>query len=70
MKLFGPSAELTELAKLIMSEDIDELEHKFSKGLDINAVFNITRHIDEPPIILALCENKKKVIDWLLLGIR
>ena len=66
MKLFGPTAKLTELAQLIMSENIEELENLFSKGLDVNAIFNITEYIDEPPIILALCENKKKVIQWLL----
>ena len=66
MKLFGPTAKLTELAQLIISENIEELEIRFSKGLDVNAVFNITEYIDEPPIILALCENKKKVIQWLL----
>lgn len=66
MKLFGPTAKLTELAQLIMSENIEELENLFSKGLDVNAVFKITEHIEEPPVILALCENKKKVINWLL----
>lgn len=66
MKLFKANAELTELATLIQSENIDALEIKFSHGLNINAPFEITEHITEPPIILALCENKKKVIDWLL----
>ena len=66
MKLFGPTTKLTELAQLIMSENIEELEKLFSKGLDVNAVFKITEHIEEPPVILALCENKKKVIHWLL----
>ena len=62
MKLFGPTAELTDLAQLIMSEDIDALETKLISGFDINAEFNITKYIDETPIILALCENKLKVI--------
>jgi uncharacterized protein len=66
MKLFGPSAKLTALAQLIMSENIEALENLYSKGFDINAVFEITDYINEPPIILALCENKKKVIQWLL----
>ena len=66
MKLFGTEAILSELATLIMSEDIDALESRWMTGLDINAEFNITKYIDEPPIILALCENKLKVIDWLL----
>lgn len=66
MKLFGPTAKLTELAQLIMSENIDDLENLYSKGFDINASFKVTEHIDVPPITLALCENKNKVIQWLL----
>ena len=66
MKLFGAKDKLTELAELIMSEDIEKLENKIDSGLDINAIFNITEYIDELPITLALCENKKKVINWLI----
>ncbi len=67
MKLFGPKDKLTELAELIMSENIEKLEHEFSNGLNINAIFNIAEYIDELPITLALYENKKKVIEWLIL---
>ena len=66
MKLFGSTAELTELAQLIMSEDIDALETRLISGFDINAEFTITKYIDETPITLALCENKIKVIHWLI----
>lgn len=66
MKLFEPTAKLTEIAKLIMTENIDALESKVSNGFDINKKFQITERIAETPITLALCENKRKVIDWLL----
>jgi len=63
MKLFGPNAVLTDTATLIMKEDIAALE---ASGLDVNAPFQITTHIVEPPIILALYENKVNVIEWLV----
>lgn len=66
MKLFDSNTELTELAKLIMSEDIIVLEKLWCNGFDINSKFSIAKGIEETPIILALSENKKKVIDWLL----
>ncbi|MCD8433549.1 ankyrin repeat domain-containing protein [Tenacibaculum finnmarkense genomovar ulcerans] len=66
MKLFGPEDKLTELAELIMSEDIEGLEKELLSGLDLNSIFNITEYIDELPITLALCENKRKVINWLV----
>jgi len=49
-----------------MAENIEALETKFQNGFNINAKFNICEYIDETPIILALCENKTKVIHWLL----
>lgn len=66
MKLFGPSTVLTEIATLIMKEDLDALESEVSKGFNINDTLQIAERIAETPLILALCENKKKVIDWLL----
>lgn len=66
MKLFGPTATLTEIATLVMNEDIEALEKEVAKGLDINAPIQVTERVAETPIILALSENKKKVIDWLL----
>ncbi|MBN9298719.1 MAG: ankyrin repeat domain-containing protein [Filimonas sp.] len=66
MKLFGPTSELTPLATLIINQDIDALEKEVSNGWDINKKFIITKHIEKHPLTLALCENKQKVIDWLL----
>lgn len=66
MKLFGPGAELTELATRVMNEDLAALENELSAGWDVNAVFHVTRHVDVPPLILALSEHKTKVIRWLL----
>ncbi|QQS50926.1 MAG: ankyrin repeat domain-containing protein [Bacteroidota bacterium] len=66
MKFFGPTTELTEIGKLIMSENIDALENKVSMGLDLNAKVKITDHTEVTPLIIALCENKMKVVDWLL----
>jgi len=66
MKLFGPTADLTDIAKLIMSEDIEALENLTIQGLDINQKIEITEYVSETPIVLALCENKHKVINWLL----
>ncbi|MCF3108927.1 ankyrin repeat domain-containing protein [Niabella sp. CC-SYL272] len=67
MKLFGPNAELTETARQIMTEDIVALEQKVAKGWDLNQKIPITDRIIETPLTLALCEKKKKVLDWLLL---
>ncbi len=66
MKLFGPNAELTEIAQLIMAENIAALEHKMTGGLDINKKIQITVRVAETPLTLALYEKKKKVLDWLL----
>ena len=63
MKLFGPTAVLTETANLVMKEDTTALEQL---SIDINAPFTITGNIIEPPLILALYENKTKVIEWLV----
>lgn len=65
-EIFGPTTELTEIGKLIMSENIDALENKVSMGLDLNAKVKITDHTEVTPLIIALCENKMKVVDWLL----
>lgn len=66
MKLFGPDAVLTDLAQMIMAEDIEALENQLAKGLDINGTYEFTKYIDETPVVLALCENKYNVLDWLL----
>ena len=66
MKLFGPTAELSDIAKLIMTEDIDALENMINQGFDINRKIEITKYISETPIVLSLCENKLEVLNWLL----
>lgn len=66
MKLFGPNAELTETARQIMAEDIAALEEKVAGGLNVNHKIQITGRVVETPLTLALCEKKKKVLDWLL----
>ncbi len=66
MKLFSPNAVLTPLARLIMDEDIAQLEAALHAGLDINAAFDIAAYVTEPPIVLALYENKPAVIKWLV----
>lgn len=66
MKLFGPGAELTELATRIMNEDLAALESELSAGWEVNAAFHVTRHVDVPPLTLALSAHKTKVIHWLL----
>lgn len=67
MKLFGPNAELSETARQIMAEDIAALESKVAGGLNLNQKIQITERIAETPLTLALCEKKRKVLDWLLL---
>jgi hypothetical protein len=57
MKLFGPAAVLTEMAIWIMQENITALEANVT---DVDAPFEITSRIIEPPIILAIYENKSK----------
>lgn len=49
MKLFGPGAELTELATRVMNEDLAALENELLAGWDVNAIFHVTRHVDVPP---------------------
>ncbi|RAJ80344.1 ankyrin repeat protein [Chitinophaga dinghuensis] len=66
MKLFGPNALLTEHAQWIMQENIAQLEMLLEGDFDINAVMHVTQHVDVPPVILALAENKLKVLEWLL----
>jgi hypothetical protein len=63
MKLFDTTPVLTDTATLIMNENIPALE---ASGIDVNGPFQIATHIVEPPIILALYENKVKVIEWLI----
>lgn len=66
MKLFGKDAKLTKIAQIIMDEDIDALEKAFLNKRNIDDNINITEYIDEPPIILALIENKLHVLKWLI----
>lgn len=66
MKLFGKDAVLTPLAKAIMEEDLEILKQEFPNGNKINECIHMTEYIDEPPIILALIENKTAVVDWLI----
>ncbi len=66
MKFFGPTEELTATTKLIMEEDIDALEKLVDQGFDINKKFQMAKHTTETPLELALCENKYKVLEWLL----
>ncbi|SDC08633.1 ankyrin repeat domain-containing protein [Niabella drilacis] len=66
MKLFGPNAELTEIAQQIMAEDIAALENKATSGWNISQKIQITRWVAETPLTLALSEKRKKVLDWLL----
>ncbi|WP_271766700.1 ankyrin repeat domain-containing protein [Aquimarina algiphila] len=66
MKLFGTTAYLTDVAKLIMKEDVGALENLVHQGLDINEKMKITETLIETPINLVLCENKYKVLEWLL----
>lgn len=67
MKLFGQNTKLTELAGMIMSENILALEKQRLKGfLKINDKFLIAPHLNKTPLTLALCENKIKVVDWLI----
>lgn len=66
MKLFGKDAKLSKVAQIIMDEDIDALEKEFPNKKKINENINITKDIDEPPIILALIENKLNVLEWLI----
>ncbi|MEN7551361.1 hypothetical protein AAG747_25825 [Rapidithrix thailandica] len=53
MKLFGPDAE-TGLAQYIMAENIETLEEKYVQDLDLNAPFEITKYIEEPPIVCSI----------------
>ncbi len=66
MKLFGPNAVLTEQAQWIMQEDIAQLETLLQGDFDIDAELHVTQHVNVPPVILALAENKLKALDWLL----
>jgi len=66
MKLFGPDTELTPIARQIMAEDMTSLEQEVAKGLDLNSKIPIAERITETPLTLALCEKKKRVIDWLI----
>lgn len=66
MSLIGPNSQLSPLAKLIVDENIDALELEFANGLDINAPFQISEYINDPPVILALDQNKTEVLNWLL----
>ncbi len=49
-----------------MDENITALEMEYSRGIDLNATFEICEYIEEPPIILVLDQNKTTAINWLL----
>lgn len=66
MKLFNTNAELTPIAKAIMSEDIAALDDAVKNGFKINQPLIMTERIRELPIELVLLEQKQKVLDWLL----
>lgn len=65
-RLFGDNSRLTPIAKLIMEENISELEATLNKEWSLNQTVKMTEYIDELVITLALIENKLKVIDFLL----
>ncbi|MES2765326.1 MAG: ankyrin repeat domain-containing protein [Bacteroidota bacterium] len=66
MKLFGPKDKLSDLANLIVKEDVETLEKEFSRGWNIDEPVVLVNHA-EPAIIIALSENKLKVVEWLIL---
>lgn len=66
IKLFGDNVDITPIAKLIMEENLPELEATLGKGWSLNKPIKMTKHTDELAITLALIENKLNVIDFLL----
>ncbi len=64
--LFGPTAELTPVARMIMEEDLAGLDHSLGRAWRVNSLLQMTNYIDELPINLALIENKLRVVDYLL----
>lgn len=65
-ELFSEGTELTDLASLIMNEDINALEQHIQTGWNINLKIDICEYIEELPINFALIENKLRVVDFLL----
>lgn len=65
-KLFGPTAKLTPVARMIMAEDIEGLEASRGKDWKLNEKAHFTTHIDDLAINLALIEGKGRVVDYLL----
>lgn len=66
IRLFGDNAILTPIAKLIMEENIVELEATLGKEWSLNKPVKMTEHTEELVITLALIEKKLKVVDFLL----
>src|SRR4051812_23719399 len=65
-RFFGDGAQITQIARTILEEDIPELSRLLAAGWNINSRFEITSRIAELPISLALVENRSKVVKFLL----
>lgn len=58
--------EYSSLANLIINEDINTLREKLEQGWDINKKILVCKYVSDLPIILALHENKIKVVEFLI----
>lgn len=65
-RLFGTDAAVSNVARAILAEDLEELERRIADGLDIDEHVQFVPLVADLPLTLALVENKLKVVRYLL----
>lgn len=65
-RFFGPDADVTPVARMILNEDIEGLEASLGCDWNLNERCAFSEYTTELPISLALVENKHRVIEYLL----
>jgi len=65
-RFFGPDADITPVARMILNEDVDALDASLGRDWQLNGRTRFSEYTTELPINLALVEQKSRVIDYLL----
>lgn len=65
-KLFEERADLPEVVKLILNQDIAALDRCINVTWRLNEPISVSLYMDELPLTIALVENRLEVVDYLL----
>ena len=66
MNLFESLEELSLIAKLVYTENLEALEQEIAKGFELDSEIQLTKDLTDTIINFAIYENKKKVVTWLI----